>query len=144
MLVSYSLFGHVHIDMKKKKYIHLGGSSNPVGYCTYHKATLSVNQLKSKECLQKKCRRLIKYNHEYWNQLEQKKQAKQKLKEKKKKEEKMEKEKELRSDIVKRATYCHNAPVKYKDQLDYCSQCPYGEKCLTELVELVYDYFNRF
>ena len=130
--------------MSKKKYIHLGGSSNPVGYCTYHKATLSANQLKSKECLQKKCRRLIKYNHEYWNQLGQKKQAKRELKEKKKKEEKMEKEKELRRDIVKRVTYCHNAPLKYKDQLEYCSQCPYGERCMTEIVELVYDYFNRF
>ena len=130
--------------MSKKKYIMLGGSKNPVGYCTYHKATLSANQLKSKECLQKKCRRLIKYNHEYWNQLERNRQLKQQRKEEKKRREKMEKEKELRRDILKRVTYCHNAPIKYKDQLEYCSTCPYGEKCMSEIVEMVYDYFQRF
>ena len=130
--------------MSKKKYIMLGGSKNPVGYCAYHKATLSTKQLKSKECLQKNCNRLIKYEHEYWNQLERNRQLKQQQKEEKKKREKMEKEKELRRDILKRVTYCHNAPIKYKDQLEYCSTCPYGEKCMSEIVEMVYDYFQRF
>ena len=130
--------------MSKKKYIMLGGSKNPVGYCAYHKATLSTKQLKSKECLQKTRNRLIKYEHEYWNQLERNRQLKQQRKEEKKKREKMEKEKELRRDILKRVTYCHNAPIKYKDQLEYCSTCPYGEKCMSEIVELVYDYFQRF
>ena len=130
--------------MSKKKYIMLGGSKNPVGYCAYHKTTLSTKQLKAKECLQKNCNRLIKYDHEYWNQLERNRQLKQQRKEEKKRREKMEKEKELRRDIVKRVTYCHNAPIKYKDQLEYCSTCPYGEKCMSEIVEMVYDYFQRF
>ena len=73
--------------MSKKKYIMLGGSKNPVGYCAYHKATLSTKQLKAKECLQKNCNRLIKYEHEYWNQLERNRQLKQQRKEEKKKRE---------------------------------------------------------
>ena len=130
--------------MAKKKFIKLGGSQNPVAYCAYHKMTLSVNQMKAKECLSKNCNRLVRKEHDYWIQYDKQIEKKKQIKELKKMKEKKEKEKELRNDIMKRVKYCHEAPIKYKEQLDYCSQCPYGEGCMTEIIEMVHDYFNRF
>lgn len=130
--------------MAKKKYIRLGGSQDPVAYCAYHKSTLSKNQMKAKECLSKNCNRLIRKEHDFWIQYDKAISKKEKLKEQKKMNEKHAKEKELRNDIMKRVTYCHNAPDKYSTQLEYCSDCPYGDKCMAGIVEMVYDYFNRF
>lgn len=128
-----------------KKYIKLGGSSNPVGYCHYHRMTLSTKQLKSKQCLEKNCNRLSKYEeHGFWKQLEEQNKKKEQLKQKRKMEKKQAKEQELRNEIMKRVTYCHNAPIKYNEQLEYCAKCNYGDTCMSEIVELVYDYFNRF
>lgn len=122
----------------------MGGSSDPVAFCAYHKMTLSKQQMKSKECLQKECPRLIKYDHPYWVQREQEKVKKQQRKEEKKMRERQEKEQELRNEIMHRVTYCHNAPDKYTKQLAYCSDCKYSEGCMSEIIELVYDYFTRF
>lgn len=130
--------------MSKKKYIRLGGSQNPVGYCAYHKATLSVNQLKGKECLQKNCDRLIKYDHDYWKQIEKAAQLKKQRKDQRKQQIKMDNERELRNEIMRRVRYCYNAPKKYKAQLDYCSQCKYGTECMSKIVDLIYEYFERF
>lgn len=123
----------------------MGGSSDPVAFCGYHKMTLSKQQMKSKECLKKECNRLIKYsNHPYWITKEQQKLKKQQIKEEKKMREREEKEQELRNEIMRRVTYCHNAPDKYTKQLVYCSDCKYSDSCMNEIIELVYDYFTRF
>lgn len=48
-------------------YIHLGGSKSPVGFCHLHKKTLSLRQMKKKECLAKECHWLERYkDHHYW------------------------------------------------------------------------------
>lgn len=41
-----------------------------IGYCGRHHCYLSVAQLKRKECLQKQCTHLEKYEHEFWQQRE--------------------------------------------------------------------------
>lgn len=46
-------------------------SNNCCGYCKYHRANLTVRQMRTKECLQKQCRHLVKNeNHSYWKQRE--------------------------------------------------------------------------
>ena len=35
-------------------------SNNVVGYCRYHHASMTVKQMKCKNCLQKECRHLVK------------------------------------------------------------------------------------
>lgn len=62
------------------KYIKLGGGKSNVGYCRYHKATLTSNQLKHKECLKKQCLYLEKYEHTFWKQREKKKEQKKEKK----------------------------------------------------------------
>lgn len=37
-----------------------------VGYCAYHKRYITQTQLKTKQCLQKNCNRLIKIEHRFW------------------------------------------------------------------------------
>lgn len=129
----------------KKKYIQLGGSENPVGYCFYHHKTLSTKQLKSKQCLEKNCNRLMKYEeHGFWKNRDKEINRKAELKAKKKMENKQAKEQGLRNEIMKRVQYCVKAPQKHNEQLEYCSKCKWGEECMSKIVDLVYDYFNRF
>lgn len=46
-------------------------SENCCGYCKYHRCSITVKQLRKKNCLQKQCRHLIKNNeHQYWRQRE--------------------------------------------------------------------------
>ena len=46
-----------------------------VGYCHYHKATLSVRALRRHECLKKQCRKLERYEeHDFWRQQAQKRE----------------------------------------------------------------------
>lgn len=40
---------------------------NPVAYCRYHKASISRNQLKRKNCIKKRCGYLSKYKHPFWD-----------------------------------------------------------------------------
>lgn len=47
-------------------YVPLGGSKNPIAYCNYHKATLSKAQMDAKECLNRKCYHLQKFENDYW------------------------------------------------------------------------------
>jgi len=50
------------------KWVDLG-APNPVGYCLYHHATLSVRQLQRKECLKKGCKCLSKREaHPFWEE----------------------------------------------------------------------------
>lgn len=37
-----------------------------VGYCAYHKRYITQTQLKTKQCLQKECKRLIKIENKFW------------------------------------------------------------------------------
>ena len=50
-----------------------------VGYCAYHKRYLTQTQLKTKQCLQKNCNRLIKIEHRFWDERDNK-QVEKKLK----------------------------------------------------------------
>ena len=46
-------------------------SNNIAAYCRYHHASMTVKQMKCKNCLQKECRYLAKnYEHQYWRQRE--------------------------------------------------------------------------
>lgn len=47
---------------------------SPCGYCRRHHGVLSVQQMKKKQCLQKQCHHLEKYeDHEYWEKRAEKK-----------------------------------------------------------------------
>lgn len=44
-------------------------SDNTVGYCRHHRCSMTVKQMRCKNCLQKQCRHLVKNeNHQYWRQ----------------------------------------------------------------------------
>lgn len=46
-------------------------SNNVAGFCRYHNCSVTVKQMKNKNCLQKGCRYLIKNEkHQYWHQRE--------------------------------------------------------------------------
>jgi len=69
-----------------KKYRTLNSNNVPksklCGYCKLHKITLTVKELKQKECLKKECWHLIKYqNHPYWIEREKTKQKRKERKE---------------------------------------------------------------
>ena len=50
-------------------------SNNVAGYCRLHQVSLTVKQIKCKNCLQKECWHLAKNeNHQYWRQRELMKQ----------------------------------------------------------------------
>lgn len=50
-------------------------SKNIAAYCRYHCASMTVKQMKCKNCLQKECRHLVKNEeHQYWRQRELMKQ----------------------------------------------------------------------
>lgn len=52
-----------------EKSIYGGKTKNPAAYCALHNGTLSVKEMKKKQCLGKQCRHLRKNEqHEYWNQ----------------------------------------------------------------------------
>lgn len=45
----------------------IGKGANPCAYCHYHKATLTVRQMRNHKCLERGCQRLTKYqNHGFW------------------------------------------------------------------------------
>lgn len=63
------------------KWVPLGGSKNPVGWCCLHRFTLSVKQMKRKRCLVKDCRHFRKKReHDYWKAKERAKQARKERK----------------------------------------------------------------
>ena len=63
------------------KWVPLGGSKNPVGWCCLHRFTLSVNQMKRKRCLIKDCRHFRKKKeHNYWKAKERAEQARKERK----------------------------------------------------------------
>lgn len=52
-------------------------AKSPCAYCRRKGVSLTVKQVKSKECLKKGCHYLVKYEaHEWWHQRELKKQRK--------------------------------------------------------------------
>lgn len=58
-------------------YVKLGGSKNPIAYCNLHKATLDFSQMQAKDCLNKKCFHLKKFDVPFWDKRDtRKKQAK--------------------------------------------------------------------
>ena len=63
------------------KWVPLGGSKNPVGWCCLHRFTLSVKQMKRKRCLVKDCRHFRKKKeHDYWKAKERAKQSRKERK----------------------------------------------------------------
>ena len=60
-----------------EKSIYGGMPSNPAGYCALHDGSLTVKEIKRKNCLGKQCRHLQKNEaHDYWRQRERMKQRK--------------------------------------------------------------------
>lgn len=58
-------------------------SNNVAGYCKLHQKSMTVKQMKTKECLQKECWHLEKNeNHQYWRQRELTKQRRKERKQK--------------------------------------------------------------
>lgn len=48
------------------------GTKHPAGYCKLHKSTMSVKQIKNRQCLRKQCRHLRKIKtHSWWEQRKQ-------------------------------------------------------------------------
>ena len=57
-------------------------SNNCCAYCKLHKCAITVKQMKIKDCLQKQCWHLEKYeDHAYWKQREDMKQKRKSRKE---------------------------------------------------------------
>ena len=59
-------------------------SENVAAYCIHHRCSMTVRQMRTKECLRKQCRHLQKNEqHQYWKQREvtktRRKQRKEKL-----------------------------------------------------------------
>lgn len=52
-----------------EKTIYGGKPKNPPAYCCLHCGTLTVKEMKRKNCLGKQCKHLKRYeDHEYWKQ----------------------------------------------------------------------------
>lgn len=126
--------------------IYLGGSTNPVGYCKYHRLTLSKKQLKSKDCLHKHCRWLIKYkDNPYWQTREKYETEKKLNRQKKKENERKEKKEMTKQELIKAIKYCKQAPENKIQQLEYCSNCKYSNKgCMGKIIDLIYDYLTTY
>ena len=45
-------------------------AKKPCAYCKLKKCSLTVKQVRAKECLKKECWHLVKYDHEWWKQRE--------------------------------------------------------------------------
>lgn len=62
---------------RKKRRAHcILGGPNPVGYCRLHKVTITLRQMRNRECLNKQCGWLKKHaDHEFWKQREAKKKG---------------------------------------------------------------------
>ena len=57
-------------------------ADTPCGYCKLHKASITVKQLKNKQCIQKHCYHLCRYwSHPYWKQRENTKELRKARKE---------------------------------------------------------------
>ena len=58
-------------------------AKNPCGYCKKKEVSITVPQLRKKECLKKQCWHLVKYNdHPYWTQREAERRKKKENKKK--------------------------------------------------------------
>ena len=58
-------------------------SDNVAAYCRYHNCSMTVKQMKCKNCLQKECFHLVKNeDHQYWRQRENTKQKRKDRKQK--------------------------------------------------------------
>ena len=55
-------------------YVKLGGSKHPIAYCNLHKATLDFSQMQAKDCLNKKCFHLKKFDVPFWDKRNTKKE----------------------------------------------------------------------
>lgn len=54
---------------------------NCVGFCLYHKKTLSKKQMQNRKCLEKQCKRFApRKDHPYWRRREEIKEARKKRK----------------------------------------------------------------
>ena len=86
--------------------------SRCIGYCKFHKAYVTHNQMKTKQCLQKNCDAFIKNeNHQFWIEREQKKEE---IKRKKIKEKRIEEEKLSKSHLIAKNQKKKNMYVSQK------------------------------
>jgi hypothetical protein len=68
----------------KHKVLYGTYAKNPCAYCRLKRVSLTVKQLKRKECLRKQCKWLSKYKHEYWDEREKIKALRKQRKEQQK------------------------------------------------------------
>lgn len=69
------------IDNRPRKTLFRGKSTNLCGWCYFHKAGMTVRQMKLKKCLVKQCNAFQKFpEHPYWKQREFIKQQRKKRK----------------------------------------------------------------
>lgn len=62
--------------------LYNGCSDNCCGYCKLHQCSMTVKQMRQKECLQKQCWHLVKNEeHPYWKQRANMKQKRKNRKE---------------------------------------------------------------
>lgn len=69
--------------MKEQYNVLYGGEANKervCAYCKMHRKNLTVRQLHKKECLQKQCTHLQKYEHPFWEYREERKKLRQERK----------------------------------------------------------------
>lgn len=63
------------------KTLYNGYSNNCCAYCTLHQCSMTVKQMRKKECLKKQCYHLVKNeSHAIWHQRECKKQQRKERK----------------------------------------------------------------
>ena len=64
-----------------KNVLFNGKSDNCCGYCKLHHASMTVKQMRSKECLQKQCWHFVKNEeHDYWRYRDSMKQKRKERK----------------------------------------------------------------
>ena len=84
-----------------------------LGFCKYHQAYVTVNQLKQKECLAKECPHLVKTEHEFWVERDEKLKRKKEKKNLKKIIEQQDEQKKIK----KKKYVCIEITTKEKNGL---------------------------
>lgn len=67
-------------EKKVRKVLSGSCSSNTCAYCAFHKCALTPRQVKRQKCLGKQCTALIKHEHEFWAEQEDRKKKRRERK----------------------------------------------------------------
>lgn len=67
-------------EVKVRRTLYGSASSNTCAFCAYHGRALTPRQLKQHKCLAKACTALIRHEHPFWDQREERKQLRKERK----------------------------------------------------------------